>query len=356
MCDVLLATALLFATAQDPAALQRRLAQVDALRHQASVLAVRADSARREQLDTVRAGALVILTRHPDSERVRRGAAIAWGQLDSLYGDEAATLAARPMMFWFLQRDGRPLPQYVTQYQAVLGDSASTAADIARQLISGAVTVLRQNSDTALSNWLGPLLLPESPSAAETARIYVELVSAPSVAVRRCYQTPADAASCRAALGLLDGGDRVTLWFDADQRRALVRNMSAMDRAGMGQQAAADACLLGQSDEGCISVLHAVTYLDPPLSVEARHSFARTALYAGGRGAYRRLVRSAGRRLSERFAAASGMSADSLVLRWRAAILAGRPRTVTLATASGWMALAWAIAFGLLALRSTRWR
>ncbi len=354
MCNVLLATALLLATGQDPAALQRRLTQVDALRHQASIVAARADSARQERLDTVQAGALVILTRHQDAERVRRGAEIAWWQLDSLYGDEAATLAARPMMFWFLQRDGHPLPQFVTKYQPVLGDSASTATDLARQLVSGGATVLHQNADTALENWFGPLLLPMSPSAAEVARIYVELVTAPSAAVRRCYQSPPDAASCRAALGILDGGDRVTLWFDADERRALVGKMSEMERAE--QRAESDACLLAKSDESCIAVLHTVSYLESPLSVEARHSFARAALLVGGREAYRRLVRSAGRPMSQRFAEAAGVSADSMALRWRAAILAGRPKTVTLATASGWMALGWAIAFGLFALRSTRWR
>jgi hypothetical protein len=352
MCSVLLAAAMLLATTQDPAALQRRLAAVDALRRQAGVVAARADSARQEQLDTIQAGALIILARHQDADRVRRGAEIAWRQIDSLYGDEATILAARPMLFWFLQRRGRPLPQFVTQYEPVLGDSASNAADVARQLISGAANVLRQNADTALANWFGPLLLPLSPSAAEVARIYIELVTAPSAAVRRCYQ--GDAASCRAAIGLLDRGDRVTLWFDADERRALVSKMSEADRAG--QRAESDACLLAQSDESCIAVLHAAIYLDPPLSVEARHSFARAALLAGGRGSYRRLVRSAGQPLSDRFAAAAGTSADSLALRWRAAILAGRPKTVTLATASGWMALGWAIAFGLLALRSTRWR
>ena len=354
MCSALLAGVTLLAVVQDPAVLQRRLTQVDALRRQASVAAARADSARQEQLDTIQAGALFILARHQDADRVRRGAEIAWRQIDSLYGDEAAILAARPMMFWFIQRRGRQISEYATKYELVLGDSGSTATDIARQLVSGGAKLLRQNTDTALANWFGALLLPLSPSSAdaEAARIYVELVTAPSAAVRRCYQ--GDAPSCRSALGLLDGGDRVTLWFDADERRALVSKMSEMDRGG--QRAESDACLLSQSDESCVAVLHSVTYLEPPLSVEARHSFARAALSAGGRGAYHRLVGSAGRPLSERFAATAGLSADSLVLGWRAAILAGRPKTVTLATASGWMALGWAIAFGLLALRSTRWR
>lgn len=352
MFSALLAATTLLAAAQDPAALQRRLTQLDALRRQAGMAATRADSARLEKLDTIRAGALLILVRPQDAELVRRGAEIAWWQLDSLYGDEARTLASRPLLFRFMEGWGRTRPQYVTKLEPVLADSSSTRPDIAQQVVVGAAKLLRQNADTALANWFGTLLLPQGQAPAAAGRIYVELVTAPSAAVHRCYQ--GDAPSCRAALGLLDGGDRVTLWFDANDRRALVSKMSVMDRAG--RRSEADACLLGQSDEGCIAVLHMLTYLDPPLSVEARHSFARAMLAAGGRGAYGRLVRSAGHPLSQRFALAAGLSADSMALRWRAAIVAGRPKTVTLATASGWAALGWVIAFGLLALRSTRWR
>lgn len=350
MFSALLAGTALFAAAQDPASLQRRLKELDALRHGAALAAARSDSAQRETLDTIRAGALFILTRSRDATRVRQGAEIAWTQVDSLYGDEAATLSARPLFFGFLE--GRMLPQYLGNTQPVLADSSSTGADIARQLVIGAATLLRKAADTTLANWFGSLLLPVTHAPDEAARIYIELVTAPSAAVRDCYQ--GDAPACRAALGLLDGGDRVTLWFDAAERRSLVSKLSTMDRAS--RRSEVDACLLAQSDEGCIAVLHALQYIEPPLSVEARHSFARAALRAGGRDAYGRLVHSAGRALSQRFAMAAGSSSDSMTLRWRAAILASRPKTVTLATTSGWVALGWVIAFGLLALRSTRWR
>ena len=353
MFSVLIASVAMHgATAQDPAVLERNLRQLDALRRQAGVAAVHAERERSEALDTIRAGALLILVRPQDAENVRRGAELAWPKLDSLYGEAAATLASRPMLFWFLERRTRTLPEYVTKVEAVVGDSGFTREDVARQLTNSAAKLLRQSADTELSNWLGPLLVPASQGTAEPARIYVELVTAPSAAVRRCYE--GDAASCRAALGLLDGGDRVTMWFNAAERRALVKRTTVMERAPV--RSAADACLLAQSEPGCSAVLRTLPYLDPPLSVEARHSFARAALAAGGPAAYGRLIRSVGRPLSERFAIAAGLPADSLAWRWRAAILAARPKTVTLAALSGWAALGWVVVFGLLALRSTRWR
>jgi hypothetical protein len=60
--------------------------------------------------------------------------------------------------------------------------------------------------------------------------------------------------------------------------------------------------------------------------------------------------------MPERLALAAAMPADSLLRRWRAEIMAGRPHPVPIAAAAGWAALGWCVAFGLLALRSTRWR
>jgi hypothetical protein len=121
-------------------------------------------------------------------------------------------------------------------------------------------------------------------------------------------------------------------------------------------RAAAAACLTGESDAGCLEVLHAVEFLEPPLSIEARHALARLALAAGGRSAYGRLQRSVGRPLSERLAIAAALPSDSLMAHWRSTILAARPKAVTLAAPGAWIALGWAVVFGLLALRSTRWR
>ena len=337
---------------QDPGELQRRLARLDALEREAAETLARADSLRRERLDTVRSGGLVILVRPGDAGLVRHAAPSAWAALDSLYGDEARALAAEPFLFYIMTRPVRYLPPQADRLQRVMAGEDATSDDVSRQLIVAGGAAMRARGDTAFTNWLGPILLPAIHAGAQFGRVYVELVTAPSVAVRHCYD--GDVAGCRAALGLLDGHDPVAVWFDARERRALVQRRTVVELRTV--RAAADACLTGKSDAGCLEVLHAVEFLEPPLSIEARHSLARLALAAGGRAAYGRLQRSVGRPLSERLAIAAALPSDSLMARWRSTILAARPKAVTLAARGAWIALGWAVVFGLLALRSTRWR
>ena len=331
-------------TAQDTTALVQRLHQLEQLRHTAAVAVARAESARRERLDTVRSGALVILVRPGEAALVRQASGVAWTRLDSLYGDEAATLSSTPMLFFLL---GRPRPQVARLYP-VIADSAATSADVAFQLVRAAGAVVREKADTLFSNWTGSLLLPEVPAATEHARVYVELVTAPSVAVRRCYAGMAD--SCAAALGLFEG-DPAVLAYDAAERRALVAHSTDM----LGRlRPAVDACTLG-SDSACLEVLRARGF-EPPLSTDARQLLVRLTLVSGGRGALGRLAHGASRSLSRRFALAAGMPVDSLILAWRRTIIEAKPKPVSIAAARAWTALGWIVLMGLMAFRSSRWR
>src|SRR6266850_1306589 len=101
MCDRLrlgLAAALTLAlassaAAQDARVLERRSRQFDVLRRDAVDALVRAQRLRFEPLDTVQAGALTVVARPSDVPPVSRAVFIAWGKLDSLYGDIAQRLA-----------------------------------------------------------------------------------------------------------------------------------------------------------------------------------------------------------------------------------------------------------------------
>ena len=333
-------------TAQDTTALVQRLHQLELLRHTAAVAVARAESARRERLDTVRSGALVIVVRPGEAALVRQASGVAWTRLDSVYGDEAATLSSTPMLFFLL---GRPRPQVAHLYP-VIADSAATSADVAFQLVRAGSAVIREKADTLVSNWIGALSLPEVPAATEHARVYVELVTAPSVAVRRCYAGTADA--CAAALGLREG-DPAVLAYDAAERRALVANAAEIRLGRL--RASVDACTLAGSDSACLDVLHAHG-VEPPLSTDARQSLLRLTLVSGGRGALGRLAHGASRSLSQRFALAAGMPVDSLILAWRRAIIEAKPKPVTIAAARAWTALGWIVLMGLMAFRSSRWR
>src|SRR2546422_6832514 len=77
------------AAAQDAPALERRLQKLDVLRRDATDALVRAQRARIEPLDTLKAGSLVVLARPADAALVSRATIISWGKLDTLYGDAA---------------------------------------------------------------------------------------------------------------------------------------------------------------------------------------------------------------------------------------------------------------------------
>jgi hypothetical protein len=340
------------AAAQDLRVLERRIDRLAELRRDAIAARARADSARREILDTVRAGALLVLARPSDAPRVRPAAGRAWRSLDSLFGTATRHLAGQPLLFWVMTLSSRDLVSQSQPYQRVMVPETATLDDIAQQLIRAGALEVHARTDTAMASWLGSALQPVVHQDIESSRVYVELVTAPSVAVRRCFSGEND--GCRQALGLLHGEEPAVVWYDADERRALVRRMA--DIRGLSLRGPRDACLNGDSDADCLALLRANPWLETPLSRDARHSFARLALAAGGPEAHDRLMSSVGRPTHQRFAVAAGMPADSLLERWRAAVLAARPKPVTMTASGGWVALGWALGFGLLALRSTRWR
>src|ERR1051325_5967414 len=146
----------LTARAQDVTTLERRLTQLDALRHNAQAAAVRAESTSRESFDTIGAGSLRVVARLADAELIHRAAGIAWPRLDTLYGTAAAALAADPVLF-FLQ--GHPINdsrQAIAHLQHISAPENATAVDVAFQLVRAASAQLAAHADTALTNWLGP--------------------------------------------------------------------------------------------------------------------------------------------------------------------------------------------------------
>ena len=351
MCNIaVLGTLLIPATlaTQEPAPLEQRMRQLEALRRTAAAAVQRAESLRRETLDTVVAGSLVVLVRPSDVRLVDVAAAVAWVRLDSLYGDAALRLSGQPMLFF---QQGAPVhdsrPAFAGM-QRVMAPLSATPTDAAFQLVRAGSAAIRTRADGALTDWLGPQLLADAPLTQLESRVYVELITAPSSAVRRCYTGALDA--CSSALGLVPG-DPPRVWYDAAERRALVR-----DQMGFHSQQRPDesACVAG-SDSACVEALHAL-YVPPPLSSEARQTLVRVATAKGGRGAFGRLMNSAGQPLARRLEIASERSLHALLEEWRTEVIAARPRPVTLSATIGWTALAWSILFGFLALRSTRWR
>src|SRR5437773_1625090 len=113
---------------------------------------------------------------------------------------------------------------------------------------------------------------------------------------------------------------------------------------GWAQPAVAQRCAAGD-DSACVRLMQAATrdQIAPPISIHARQSFLTLAIDAGGPGTYGRLLAARGQPLDARLAAATGLPVDSLVSRWRAWILAARPKTVAADPRAAWAAVGWGV-------------
>lgn len=344
------------APAQDTA-VKRLRARADSLARawrEAGALADLVDSLERahagEGRDTIAVGALRIVT-NPSPLPVRQAAVRAWPVIDSLYGTVAADLMQRPYLIHAVDPDtAAPRSAFHVGLEVPWDlDEASV------------VTMLLTNvpippPDRALGDWLGASLRPDVRSEHDRATVYVQLVTAPSDASRRCFL--GDVARCVDALGLGDAAAQLERWYpSAGERRSIVTGSFA-EYFNHGATAAAFRACASGSDGDCTELLRGLPggALPRPLGYEARATLVHLALRLGGREAYRRLLANPSGTVGARLAAAAGVPLESVVDRWRRDIIASRPATVLLPTWAFAVALAWTAIFAGCGLWSTRWR
>ncbi len=361
MCEraVWLALAALLAAGpvrgQDQGVLRTRIARLEHLLKGAAAAAARADSLARRGApphDTVSVGALRIVAPAGLGPETRAGIATTWSLIDSAFGTAAGVLVKRPFIL-VLSPDRSGLVRASGTATPVL--TTGTAADVEQRLLWAASMAIAAQNDSALTTWLQGVLVPNRHPTQERRGVYIGLVTAPSPAGRRCYR--GDLHACRSALGLVPAADALEDWYDPLRRRSLVRELETLDEVRADPRLFS-ACVQDLSDVACVAVLRRVppAAFPPPLPSAARYSVLRTAVELGGRQAYARLVAGAGETMEARLTSASGVSGDSLMRAWRAAVFDARPEPVTVEPRAGWVALAWGLAFALLSLRSTRWR
>jgi hypothetical protein len=318
---------------------------------QATTLAAVQDSLRHAAdiagRDTVRAGALTILVNRSPLP-VALAASRAWPHIERFYGPAAQALARHPLVLRAIDPD-TTIPQNP-------GDALPIAWDVDADVLSGLFVGLADLSgaDPALRDWLGGALLPSRDPAPRRATVYVELVTAPSQAVRRCFG--GDRSACRDALSLTGASDMLTRWYGPDERRALAAAAYSpfIDR---GRAPEFHSCAVG-NDSACVDLLESRPpgVLRSPLSYAARFSLLETARELGGSDTFQRLFSAPPGPMGARLALAAGVSEDSLVARWRAEVLGARPTPVPLPPWGIWVALAWTVAFLSCGLGSSRWR
>ena len=340
---------------QTPAELRQRIARLTVSFDAAELAAARADSLIRARVpfDTVRSGAFRILVGRSMVPLVTVAADSAWRVLERTFGRAAGAVAAQPLVIQVQGQvnvpasgDWRTSLSFLRQVQA---------GDIARSLVANGAQTIGERQDSALSAWLLASFIPTANGSDRFYSIYLELVTSPWSTAHSCYL--GDLAACRAALGVTGRADPILGWYDALDRRRMVREFEYpfwKRSAGVLY----DRCAQGGPDASCEAALRAIPPIGitTPLSTAARISLLEAALDAGGPGAYERLLAAPRRPIESRLAAAAAVPGDSLFALWRARVLAARPKTVGLGGRSAWAAVLWGTVLGMLALRSTRWR
>jgi hypothetical protein len=336
------------------ARLRRRADSLAAEWRRADALALVADSFELERAsvgrDTITAGALRIVA-NPSPLPLADAAARAWPVLDSLYGTSAGRLASHPYFIRAYDPDTtatRPALRVGFEVPWNLGVDRLTEFLLANVPI--------ESPDRRLADWLGEPIRPLRRPQQERARVYVRLVTAPSQVARACFL--GDITICGTALDLVDTPDAFVHWYpNAAERRHLLE-VAFSDYFNRPASAATWHVCVAGNDTACVELLRSL----PPGSIprildgDARRLLVHVALRIGGREAYGRLLADSNASLGERLGRAAGVPADTILARWRAAMIASRPKSVTLPSWGIVAALAWTIVLAACGMRSSRWR
>jgi len=340
------------AAAQTRAELSQRIARLTTAFARAETARLRADSAARARVtfDTIRAGPMRVLAARSIVRAVAPAVDSAWRALEATFGLSARIVGQETIavQFWGQAEGNIPFDSPNT----INLPAAPPTELVTRYVIQQGSRIVRQTEDTQLTSWLSPQFAPGGPALDRLDVVYVELATSPRSKARSCFV--GDLVACRAALGLAGREDPVRAWYDAADRRAIVRRFGRLG-GDVGR------CQRDGPDEACEAALRLIPpeQLPRPLSPAAQLSLLQIVLDAGGPGAYDRLRSSAAAKhsIEERLALTARVaSGDSLLSAWRAKVHAARPHTVEVSAGSAWAAVLWGVVLGFLALRSTRWR
>jgi hypothetical protein len=341
--------------AQTVSELQERVRRLEQAYRAAEVVAVRADSAAREagyvRGDSATVGGLHVFAPQDAAANARLGAERAWPMLKHTFGTEANVLASLA----FAAQLERPSRIVAAPRGARRFIAENSADDIANRLVWEASQILSTRLDPRLHNWMGGAIVPDSSRARLLRGAYIDLLTAPSRATRSCFVGALD--GCRDAFDLPPSAEPFRRWYGPAERRLIVQEVIAGEDLRLVPELYRD-CVTRGDDTACVQLLQRTpeSSLPAPLGHATRIGLVELGLELGGPGAFHRLTTAAGQPVDAQLAAAAGIPLDSLLAAWRGRVLAARPKPVTLDSRGAWVALTWGAIFGLLALRSTRWR
>jgi hypothetical protein len=321
----------------------------------------REDSLRKLALprDTVQAGVLTIRADSNLQQLARDAGLRATSALVARFGDRAAdvrthvlTLSNSTMNVG--DRTTAAVGEVDSLGRATLTSDVIAAADaVGESFALRGSQLLTDRLGRNFGRWLSNAIPVDSATRDEWVGVRIDLVTSPFAAARECYTGAI--RSCELSLGVAGEQDPARLWYTATKRRELVERDGYELRRG--HEDSFDQCVVHGNDAACLELAQLIPLegVAPPLSADARQNLVRLAMSMGGPQAYARMLGAANTR-SAQLAAASGVSIDSLVSRWRAQVVMTEADHTTMTPGVALMSLVWVTTCGGLALGSSRWR
>jgi hypothetical protein len=332
--------------------LQARADSLARLWDEANALANLADSLAHSdapsRLDTLKVGSLVIVANRSPLP-LQAAAERAWPVIDSMYGSRAKELEQNPYLIQAIDPDTNFTGTHPWGTLVPWDKSVKEMANLLYFYVPA------PQPDKAFKDWVGATIRPSTSGLkAELEQSYVALVTAHYRVGQDCFV--GSLASCRSTLALDRPIDRVKLF------RTRAERQEAMSRIvftyGESEQLAAMKPCINGDDAVCVKLIGEVdpSRLPAPVGPIARQTLVRLALRLGGREAYSRLTADSTQPMDLRLTAAAGVPLDSLLFLWQSSVIAARPKSVELPAYGPLVGMAWFLVFGMVALRSSRWR
>lgn len=310
---------------------------------------------RRREEDTLRLGDLRLLVLPEVAVEVRGAAQQAVRVLASRYGAQTAVLTGTPIRVSAEANDRWQLTLLYADGRGTSRGGIPGRLEMTQALIGFAEQAIWERTDGALRAWLPGTRLVEQDTARIVRQAYYELALSGATVARACLL--GDLGGCEEALGLEAEADPLGRWYDGAAHRALVLasrwdwSPVQMELLACREDANAAACerLLrralttdGRTPAEARAWGNDVFQLPSPVGDHARGVFLDFTLAAGGPATWQRLLADPAAPLAARFAAAGGVSVDSLLRGWRARVVAGRPAPNRVSPALVLTALVWA--------------
>ncbi len=188
-------------------------------------------------------------------------------------------------------------------------------------------------------------------SVSDLRIVALELVQRPARSNQGCFE--GDPAACATSLGLRLGPDTLADWYPPETWPRLATLVGGYLPGA--ETIAKERCARSGEESACRTIL-TPSRVTPPVSIGGRRFLAQLALEAGAAESFRRSGGDGGLSLEDQLSSTAGVSLDTLLSRWSAAVRTAPLRGPARPVWELLLGIAWSGLLLLVIVGAPRWR